>query len=209
MTKVLCFFGAFNPPTKAHIELAKLAMQKTGAREVCFVPSRSSYILNEQKKDFCFSESERMDMLLIVCNENKKFFFNGHDIYSEEQPRTYVTLKYLERMWKPQGCIPVLLVGADQFSSMEEKWKNVPEIAKEFGIVVLTRRAFSIDAILQSSDFYREIAPYVTIVEAPASYRWISSTYVREQIKRIQNAQQELSKNLSPEIYDYIKRNYI
>ena len=28
MTKVLAFFGAFNPPTIAHVESAKLALEK-------------------------------------------------------------------------------------------------------------------------------------------------------------------------------------
>ena len=32
MKKALAFFGAFNPPTKAHLELARYAMEKTGAK---------------------------------------------------------------------------------------------------------------------------------------------------------------------------------
>ena len=44
----LAFFGAFNPPTRAHLELAQFAMKKTGAEKVVFVPSKETYISGEQ-----------------------------------------------------------------------------------------------------------------------------------------------------------------
>ena len=43
----LAFFGAFNPPTAAHLDLAHFAMERTGARRVLFVPSGQRYILND------------------------------------------------------------------------------------------------------------------------------------------------------------------
>ena len=51
MKRVLAFFGAFNPPTVAHIELARFAMERTGRDGVVFVPSKSVYIRGEQGKD--------------------------------------------------------------------------------------------------------------------------------------------------------------
>ena len=40
MKNVLAFFGAFNPPTRAHLELADFARRETGRDGVIFVPSR-------------------------------------------------------------------------------------------------------------------------------------------------------------------------
>ena len=51
MKKALAFFGAFNPPTTAHLELARYALEQTGRESVVFVPSRSAYIREEQGKD--------------------------------------------------------------------------------------------------------------------------------------------------------------
>ena len=48
MKKALAFFGAFNPPTLAHLDLARYAMEKTGRDTVVFVPSRSVYIRETQ-----------------------------------------------------------------------------------------------------------------------------------------------------------------
>ena len=48
----LAFFGAFNPPTVAHLELARFALEALGAEQVIFVPSKSMYIRGKQGKDF-------------------------------------------------------------------------------------------------------------------------------------------------------------
>ena len=63
MKRTLAFFGAFNPPTKAHIDLAEFAMNVTGRDDVIFVPSKMEYIRYEQKKDFAFSDASRIEML--------------------------------------------------------------------------------------------------------------------------------------------------
>ena len=50
MKQALAFFGAFNPPTLAHLELAEYALAGTGRETVVFVPSRSAYIREDQGK---------------------------------------------------------------------------------------------------------------------------------------------------------------
>lgn len=207
MEKVLAFFGAFNPPTKAHVELAKFAAEKTEHDRVIFIPSKSEYITTEQKKNFSFSDEERLDMLYEVYEKNSDWMlFTDHDILSETQPRSYETLKWLR---DEKDYDPTLLIGADQFFDMEEHWKNVPEIAKEFGIIVLTRRAFSIDAIMQYSAFYKEIKPHVQVIETPKNTRNISSSWIRNNMLEVQERLRYLKTDLTPEIYDYIKECYL
>ena len=63
MKKALAFFGAFNPPTTAHLELARYALEQTGRETVVFVPSRSAYIREEQGKDYAYSDRARLAML--------------------------------------------------------------------------------------------------------------------------------------------------
>ena len=50
MTKALAFFGAFNPPTIAHVSLAEFALRAAGREQVIFVPSKSVYIRDEEEK---------------------------------------------------------------------------------------------------------------------------------------------------------------
>ena len=63
MTRCLAFFGAFNPPTLAHVELARRAMILSGRECVLFVPSKSGYITDQQGKDYAFTDEERLEML--------------------------------------------------------------------------------------------------------------------------------------------------
>ena len=58
MKEVLAFFGAFNPPTRAHLELADYAWRETGREGVIFVPSRTDYIRNDQGKDAVYSNED-------------------------------------------------------------------------------------------------------------------------------------------------------
>lgn len=205
MKKALAFFGAFNPPTKAHIDLAELAMKQVDAKEVVFVPSKCGYILEEQNKNFAFSDEERLYMLDKLIEKRPWMSVTNHDIVAEKQPRSYDTLCWLR---DNLHCDCSLLIGADQLFNMEEKWLHVPQIAIEFGIVCLARKAFSTNAILQRS-FWNEIRQYVTVVETSGNIKWISSSSVRNYITEILDADRLLRKDVPEEIYDYIKENYL
>lgn len=204
MKKVLAFFGAFNPPTKAHIDLAEFAMKQTNCEEVIFVPSKSEYIIEKQNKNFAFSDDERIYMLDKLINNHPWIRVTNHDIMAETQPRSYDTLCWLRDAFHR----PSLLIGADQLSDMEEKWTHVHEIAREFGIVCLSRKAFSTESILRSN-FWKDIAQYVQVIETPANTRWISSSSVRNYIAEIQEADRLLRKDVPEEIYNYIKEQYL
>ena len=207
MKKVLAFFGAFNPPTKAHVDLASIAMVNTHREGVLFVPSKSQYIIDTQQKDFVFSDEGRMRMLCEVEARHRKWMrICLYDMNAKEQPPTYYTLCKLKH---EQGYDPALLIGADQFSSMERSWKHVREIAQEFGIVVLTRSFYSVEATLNSSDFYKEIAPYVTVVQTPAKYGGISSTSARYAFSEAKAYLKELDKIIPREVYDYLKEEFL
>ena len=206
MKKVLAFFGAFNPPTKAHVDLAKLAMEQTGHEAVIFVPSKSSYIIEEQKKEFAFSDEERLDMLHEIYRHVPWMDFCMRDLVLEEQPCTYDTLKYIRDVLHYN---PTLLIGADQFNNMEKHWKYVPKIAEEFGIVVLTRSFFSLSCESNSSLFYKGIAPYVKIIQTPAYYGNISSTSARHALCEAKAYLKELKEKVPREVYDYLKEKYL
>ena len=131
----LLFGGAFNPPTKAHIELAEYACEKTGATKVIFMPSKMSYIEHDQAKNFAFHDTERLAMLESICRAHPKLMVSDYELKEESQPRTYQTLCYL----KEKGYACKLLFGSDKLAELKTGWKHVEEIAKEFGIVCMAR----------------------------------------------------------------------
>lgn len=205
MKNVLAFFGAFNPPTKAHIDLAEFAMKQTNCEEVIFVPSKSEYIIEKQNKNFAFSDDERIYMLDKLINNHPWIRVTNHDIMAETQPRSYETLCWLRNAFHIHLS---LLIGADQLFNMEEHWTHVHEIAKEFGIVCLSRQTFSTEAILQHP-FWKDIAQYVQVIETPKNTRWISSSNVRRYIQTIQQMDRYLQNEVPKEVYDYLKENHL
>ena len=110
MTRALAFFGAFNPPTVAHVELACFAMEATGREGVVFVPSKSVYIRDEQGKDFAYSDWQRLEMLRRAAASRPWMAVTDWELKAEVQPRTYETLCHL----RDEGYAPTLLIGSDK-----------------------------------------------------------------------------------------------
>ena len=135
MKEDLAFFGAFNPPTAAHLDLARFALEETGAKRVIFVPSRTIYIRDEQGKEEVYSEDRRLEMLRKAAENRPWMIVTDLEMRMERQPRTYETLCRL----RDKGYDCALLMGSDKLPELEHGWLYVDEIVKEFGIVCLTR----------------------------------------------------------------------
>ncbi|MBR6221519.1 MAG: hypothetical protein IKQ80_13220 [Clostridia bacterium] len=182
MRRVLAFFGAFNPPTAAHVDLARFAMEKTGREGVMFVPSKSAYIQGEQGKDYAYSDAVRLKMLKILSGNRPWMDVTDCELTAERQPFTYETLCRL----REGGLDPALLLGSDKLPELEHGWLHVEEIAHEFGIVCLTRGKDACDAMIAGDPYLRALSPYIRVLETPQDTRDVSSTRVRELMSQIQ-----------------------
>ena len=196
MKKVLAFFGAFNPPTAAHLELADYARRQTGREGVIFVPSRTDYIRNDQGKDAAFSNRERLEMLKILAENRPWMLVSDWELRQESQPRSYVSLCRL----REEGYEPALLMGSDKLKELSSGWKYVPEIAREFGIVCLERGTDSCRSIIQADPLLRSLADRITVLETPAVWKNLSSTAVRETLRQYGNPEKELGRMVPEEI---------
>ncbi len=196
MKKTLAFFGAFNPPTAAHLALAEFAMKQTGAEKVLFVPSKSQYIRVTQGKDFAYGEKQRLEMLRRAAENRPWMEVTDIEIRMEEQPRTYKTLCLL----REKGQEASLLIGSDKLAEMETGWRHVENIASEFGITVLTRGADECGRMIQESAFLTTLSPWITVLETPAETRNVSSTAVRIRMAEIRALQAEIGGMVPEEI---------
>ena len=195
MKHVLAFFGAFNPPTRAHLELADFARRKTGADGVIFVPSRTDYIRNDQGKDSAFSDEERLTMLNTLAGSRPWMLVSSWELQQETQPRSYITLCHL----REEGYAPSLLLGSDNLRQLSSGWKFVPEIAREFGIVCLARSVDSCESIIRESPLLSSLSDCITVLETPDEWKEISSSAVREALRQPQD-QDTLARMIPGEI---------
>lgn len=194
MKRVLAFFGAFNPPTRAHIGLADFARRASGREGVIFVPSRTDYIRNEQGKDGAFSGEERLEMLRRLAETRPWMLVTGRELREEKQPRTYTTLCSL----REEGFSPALLMGSDKLKELSSAWRFVPEIAREFSIVCLARGRDSCVRIIEDDPLLKELKGYITVLETPDTWKGISSSGVREALR--QGREDELKRMVPEEI---------
>lgn len=201
MSKGLLFGGAFNPPTKAHIDCAKLAMTKSGYDHVVFVPSKEIYIRFDQKKDYVYSDEKRLALLRKIAENEPWMRVSDYEITNDHQPRTYETLCALKDMG--EDCS--LLFGSDKLQEFSYAWRYTEEIAEQFGIVCMSRNGLDTKAIIEKDPLLTKLQEYITVIEIPQEYQSVSSSLIREMIRN--GNWEEAKQLLHPSLQTVLKGN--
>ena len=191
----LAFFGAFNPPTHAHLDLALCALRAEGAEKVIFVPSKATYIRGEQGKDFAFSDDQRLVMLRACAKTRPWMAVTDWETRQHVQPRTYETLCLL----RDRGLVCALLIGSDKLRELD-RWWRIDDLAREFGIVCLARGADECEDIIGSRAGLRALAGRIHIVPTPEQTRDTSSTAARQTVSQMKRLARELRQTVPGEV---------
>ncbi len=192
----LAFFGAFNPPTVAHLELARFALEALGAEQVIFVPSKAVYIRGEQGKDFAYTDEERLAMLRKASKTRPWMTVSDWEMQQERQPRTYETLCHL----RDEGFPVKLIIGSDKLPELEHGWLHTREIAQEFGFICLERGSDECEQMIRTDPYLHTLANGIRVLKTPEETHGISSTEVRRRIREIRRIEKELKEMVPPEI---------
>jgi len=192
----LAFFGAFNPPTTAHLELARFALEALGAEQVVFIPSKTVYIREAQGKDYAYTDGERLAMLRKAAETRPWMAVSDWEMRQERQPRTYETLCHL----REEGSPAKLVIGSDKLPELEHGWLHTREIVQEFGIVCLERGGDECEEMIRKDPYLRTLADGIRVLKTPAETRGISSTEVRRRVREIRRLETELKEMVPPEI---------
>lgn len=196
MKRALVFGGAFNPPTDAHINLAEYAMKEAGFNCVIFVPSKMTYIKDEQGKNLAFTDEQRLTMLEKVAEKRTWMVVSDYEIKAEKQPRTYETLCH----FRDEGYDCSLLFGSDKLPELETGWRYVENICQEFGIVCMSRSEDDCEEMIRSDAYLSTLAEYIHVVVTPDTYRSVSSTKAREYFLAVKENYEKLYDILPEEL---------
>ena len=194
--KALVFGGAFNPPTKAHVDLALSAMEQTGFEKVIFVPSKMRYITEAQQKDYAFDDHARLAMLRRIAEGKTWMEVSDYELTCAEQPRTYRTLCHL----REEGYECRLLFGSDKLTELQTGWKHVEEIAAEFGVVCMERYEDDCRRIIDEDPYLSKLRDRITVIATPAEYHAVSSTAVRAEYMRMCGSFRKLQEMVPAEL---------
>ena len=193
--RIVIFGGTFNPPTRAHLDIATEALYYLDAEKVLFVPVSDLY-----KKDDVEISYHRVNMLNLAIGNFRRLEIGFTEVDSVKLTYTYETVEKIKSQYQDKELF--LLIGADNLEDFKN-WKNQRSIMENCSLLVVNRNNSSIDEIIESNEILTEFKD--KIIEAPIEEIEISSTEVRN---RIASGELEGLENLvDKEVIDYIVEN--
>ena len=193
--RIVIFGGTFNPPTRAHLDIATEALYYLDAEKVLFVPVSDLY-----KKDDVEISYHRVNMLNLAIGNFRRLEIDFTEVDAVKLTYTYETVEKIKSQYQDKELF--LLIGADNLEDFKN-WKNQRTIMENCSLLVVNRNNSSIDEIIESNEILTEFKDKV--IEAPIEEIEISSTEVRN---RIASGELEGLENLvDKEVIDYIIEN--
>lgn len=193
--RIVIFGGTFNPPTRAHLDIATEALYYLDAEKVLFVPVSDLY-----KKDDVEISYHRVNMLNLAIGNFRRLEIDFTEVDAVKLTYTYETIEKIKSQYQDKELF--LLIGADNLEDFKN-WKNQRSIMENCSLLVVNRNNSSIDEIIESNEILTEFKD--KIIEAPIEEIEISSTEVRN---RIASGELEGLENLvDKEVIDYIVEN--
>ena len=193
--RIVIFGGTFNPPTRAHLDIATEALYYLDAEKVLFVPVSDLY-----KKDDVEISYHRVNMLNLAIGNFRRLEIDFTEVDAVALTYTYETVEKIKSRYQDKELF--LLIGADNLEDFKN-WKNQRSIMENCSLLVVNRNNSSIDEIIESNEILTEFKDKV--IEAPIEEIEISSTEVRN---RIASGELEGLENLvDKEVIDYIVEN--
>lgn len=188
--KIAILGGTFDPPHLGHLILADTVLKELNYDKVLFIPSKIPPHKNISGE---VSNEDRLNMLKLSIEDDKRFSFDDYELKSEGISYTIKTLNYLYENYDIDGKI-ALIIGADLIKDFH-KWKE-PEKISELANIVAVNREESDNLDKENIEQYN-----IKIIIAPRID--ISSTLIRERIKK----NKAFRYFLNDKVYNYIISN--
>ena len=172
---IAVFGGSFNPPTIAHISLAKQVLSKMDNLEkVILVPVSTRY-----NKNGLASDEIRFNMLEQICAKEPGLEVSRLELDSDKQLYTIETLRKIKQQ-NPNKQIYFVL-GTDNLKELET-WHKVYELLSSFKFIVLKRDEDSVSDIIDKSTILKKYESSFFELNGIDTVD-LSSSYVRKRIQ--------------------------
>ena len=188
--------GTFDPMHKGHLKIIKESILQLGLDVLYVVVSGDSWM---KKNNVVASKQQRHKMAEITLNNYAKICLVNIEVSKNSPSYSYQTLEYLKDKNKKADFY--FIMGADSAMNMD-KWKKPLNILCSSKIVCVPRNNIPNQNI---KDKLFKIYPQAQVQFLKNIDEKISSTSIRNLIKRNKSQQEYLNKN----VYTYISKNGI
>lgn len=193
---IAIFGGSFNPPLNSHLELAKqIIINLNYIEKVIFVPVSTKY----NRKNNLVNDNHRYNMLELMCKEEKKLEVSDIELTYGRQLYTIETLDIFKDEY-PEYDI-YFIMGTDNLKDLHT-WVKPEKILNNYKIIVLDRGEDNIERIVKNDKLLKDNKKSLISVKKIMPIE-LSSTMIREKIKRGENVEKFLKK----EVLEYIDKN--
>lgn len=199
MKRMGFFGGSFNPPTYAHINIAKASIEKLGLDKFFFVPVGNLY-----NKPDLIDEVYRYDMLKIACKNENNIFVEDIELKKSRNLSAIEVFEMIENKYKKDNDIAIFFVmGADNFIKLPN-WKNAKELITKYQYIIFERNNSNLRSQIEENELLNKNKFNFHILKLE-DYSQISSGNIRTLIKN--NDYERCKEFTKPEIIEYIKMN--
>ena len=192
--KIAVFGGTFNPVHNGHTNAARVIMETGLADKMIVIPDR---IPPHKAADNLATGEDRLNMCRLAFSDIKNIEFSDWELKQTGKSYSVKTLRYFHSIFPDDRLY--FLMGSDMLLSFKS-WYKWEEILSLSGILCLARNNEDISRLEPFGEELRREGGEVIIVNVPPLE--ISSTQIRENLKKNRNCTCYLNKNVVQYIVD-------
>lgn len=199
--KIGFFGGSFNPPTYAHLNIAKTAIKYIKLDKVFFVPVGNTY-----KKYDLIDEKYRYEMLKLMCNNEKSIFVENIEMNQTKNISAIKAFEMIEKKYKElyKKVEIYYIMGADNFIKLPT-WNNAEKLVQK-QYIIFKRNGLNLEKIIEEEKLLKNYKKNFEILELDKN-REYRSGIIRDFIK--EEKYENTKEYTKPEIIEYIKEKKI
>ena len=179
--KIVVLGGSFSPPTVAHLELMRTAIDAVGADRGLFVLTPFWYVERKLKKTGfrreALPDEVRLEMLKAICQKDERLGINDYEMHRKEKGFTFETLEKIRDEYP--GSQVFFLAGSDKLHVVP-RWHRIREFVQEFKILVAKRNGEEPEKIIAETPFLEEHREAFVIFPVAEALDEISSSEFRK-----------------------------
>ena len=203
--RIVVMGGSFNPPTLAHLQLMRSAMDTVDACQGIFVPTAHEYVAKKMKRQKCpqdtLSESLRLSMLESFTRYDDRITVSRIQMLRDAPGFDCEMLEALQLDFPDAELF--FVTGSDKLYVLP-RWHRADDLLGQFRILVARRGEDDLEKIKAIRPYLSEHWDRFTVFDIPEEIASISSSAFREKLHAMDESAKDL---VTAEVWDLLRKD--